>query len=351
MPANLTPVYRKAEEAYRSAREPTEKLEHLKEMLRTIPKHKGTDHLQGDIKKKIKELTEELGSGKQGGGKKKGPVHTIRREGAAQIALLGAPNAGKSELHSRLTGSRADIGPYPFTTKLPQPGMLPFEDVLFQIVDLPPISSDYIESWIVNALQPADGALLVIDLNDPACAEHIQAIQQQLAERRIVLHGYWPGLRGPRPAAEPVLDENGEELIEDPFRIELPTLLVANKSDLVSDPESEIQVLSEILELDFPTLAVSALTGAGCDAVGPLLFKALEIVRVYTKQPGKPADRDRPFTLRHGQTVLDVAGQVHKDIAEGLRYAKIWGAETYAGQQVGPEHVLADRDVIELHMR
>jgi ribosome-interacting GTPase 1 len=350
MPANLTPVYRKAEEAYRNAREPAEKLEHLKEMLRTIPKHKGTDHLQGDIKRWIKEITEEIGAASKSG-KKKGPVHTIRREGAAQIALIGAPNAGKSQLHSQLTGSKADIGPYPFTTKLPQPGMMPFEDLYFQLVDLPPISSDYIEGWIVNSLQPADGVLLVVDLGDPACAEHIQAILSQLTERKIDLHGWWPGLKGPKPVPEPAFDADGEEIIEDPFRISLPAILVGNKSDLVDDPAAELQVLTELLELDLPTIAVSALTGAGCEAMGPLLFKALQIVRVYTKQPGKPADTDRPFTLRRGQTVMDVAQQVHKDIATGLRYGKIWGTEVYAGQQVGPEHVLADKDIIELHMK
>ena len=132
MPANLTPDYRKAEEAYRQARDPNEKLEHLREMLRTIPKHKGTDHLQGDIKKKIKELSEEL-QGPKKGAQRKGPVHVLRREGAAQVALIGPPNAGKSALHARLTGSRTDVGPYPYTTKEPIPGMLPYKDVLFQL--------------------------------------------------------------------------------------------------------------------------------------------------------------------------------------------------------------------------
>jgi hypothetical protein len=350
MPANLTPDYRKAEEAYRQAREPTEKLEHLREMLRTIPKHKGTDHLQGDIKRWIKELTEEIGAASKSG-KKKGPVHTIRPEGAGQLALLGAPNAGKSQLHSRLTGSRADIGPYPFTTKLPQPGMMPFEDIWFQIVDLPPVSSDYCESWMGNALQPADGVLLVVDLNDPASADHVEAVHAQLVNRKVELHGWWPGLRGPKPRPEPTFDEAGEEILEDPFRIELPVILIGNKADLVSDPAAELAVLAEILGLDYPTLPVSALTGTGCEALGPLLFKALEVVRVFTKQPGKPAERDRPFTLRRGQTVLDVARAVHKDIAEGLRYGKVWGSEVYAGQQVGPEHALADKDVIELHLK
>lgn len=350
MPANLTPDYRKAEEAYRTAREPEEKLGHLREMLRTIPKHKGTDHLQGDIKRRIKELSDEL-AGPKKGAQRKGPVHAVRPEGAAQIALIGPPNAGKSALHVRLTGSRADVGPYPFTTKEPMPGMLPCEDVYFQLIDLPPVSADYLESWITNALQPADGVLLVIDLSDPDCAGHLQAILGRLAEKKIDLHGWWPGLKGPKPRPEPVIGPDGEEEILDPFRLELPAILVANKCELVDDPDGELQVLQELLGLDLPTVQVSATTGAGCEQVAPLLFKGLQVVRVYSKAPGKPADTDRPFTLRQGQTVADMAGQLHKDIAAGLRYARIWGSQVYPGQQVGPEHPVADRDVVELHVK
>lgn len=350
MPANLTPDYRKAEEAYRSAREPTEKLEHLKEMLRTIPKHKGTDHLQGDIKKKIKELTDEL-AGPKKGAQRKGPVHVLRREGAAQIALLGPPNAGKSALHQRLTGSRSDVGPYPYTTKEPIPGMLPYEDVLFQIIDLPPVSTEYFEGWIANALQPADGAIIVLDLTDPACAENLAAVVARLGEKKIELHGWWPGHRGHKPVPPPVIGPDGEEEILDPFRIEIPTLLVANKSELTPDAAEELPLLQELAGTDFPTLLVSAETGDGCDAIGEFLFKGLEVIRTYSKSPGKPAEMDRPFTLRRGQTVLDVASQVHKDIAAGLRYARIWGTQVYPGQQVGPDHPLADKDVVELHTR
>jgi hypothetical protein len=133
MPANLTPEYKAAEAAYRRARDPKERLECLREMLRTIPKHKGTDHLQADIKHRIKELTEEL-AGPKKGGTRGGPVTVIRPEGAAQVALIGPPNAGKSALHARLTGSNAPSAPYPFTTQFPQPGMLPYEDIYFQLI-------------------------------------------------------------------------------------------------------------------------------------------------------------------------------------------------------------------------
>jgi len=340
MPTNVTPEYKKAEEAYRKAREPRERLDCLRTMLRTIPKHKGTDHLQADIKTRIKQLTEEL-AGPRKGGRRSGPSHVVRPEGAAQLCLVGPANAGKSSLHARLTGSHTDIGPYPFTTHLSVPGMLPYEDIHIQLVDLPPVSSDYMESWFINALQPADGVLLVVDISDPDCLEQVPVILERLAEKKVFLTAEWPGLGS---AEAEVLDETG-----DPFRLELPTVLIANKSDLDPDPE-EVKILEELLGLRFPTLTMSAKTGDGLDELGAFLFSALEIVRVYTKTPGKPADTDKPFTVRRGGTVLDVARLVHKDVAQGLKFARMWGAEVFDGQQVGPDHLVTDGDLVELHL-
>jgi hypothetical protein len=342
MPANLSPDYKKAEQAFRAAGDDRERLDCLREMLRTIPKHKGTEHLQADIKSRIKSLSEEL-SGPRKGGKRSGPVHSIRAEGAAQIALIGPPNGGKSSLHAMLTGSRAVIGPFPHTTQALLAGMCACEDIHFQLIDTPAISEDYVAPWIQAALQPADAALLVVDLSDPATPESIALVRDKLGERKVVLDGRWPADASAATAA-------GSDEDEDPFLLRLPTLLVATRGEDAVGSE-DLDALAELAGVDFPRVAVSATTGLGLEQIAAFLFERLGIVRVYTKLPGKPPERDKPFTVRRGATVLDVANLVHRDIAGALRYARAWGESVYDGQQVGPEHAVSDGDVVELHRR
>jgi ribosome-interacting GTPase 1 len=313
-------------------------------MLRTIPKHKGTEHLQADIKSRIKQLSEEL-SGPRKGGTRGGPAYVVRREGAAQVSLIGPPNSGKSSLHVALTGSRAEVGPYPRSTHVPLPGMLPYEDIHFQLIDLPPISAEFFDTWYVGALQPADAALLVVDIADPSCADDVLAIIERLDERKVTLSPRWPS---DMPAREPA-EENDEDAL-DPFRVRLPTALVINKADTDLDVD-DVRVLLELTGIEFPVLQTSVETRRGLDAIGAFLFERLEIVRVYTKTPGKPAEMKEPFTLFKGSTVHDVAALVHKDIAGRLAFARAWGCGVFDGQQVGPEHPLVDGDVVELHMR
>jgi ribosome-interacting GTPase 1 len=339
MPANLSPEYKAAEAAFRTARDPRERLEWMREMLRTIPKHKGTDHLQADIKRRIKELSDELEAPRKGAART-GPALVVRPEGAGQIALLGPPNSGKSALHARLTASHAHVADYPFTTQYPEPGMLPFEDIHFQLVDLPAVSLEHPVPWLAGALQTADACLLVVDLSDPDCVGEVQVLHDILRENRITLSARWEPEQKAGPAGKNA---------DDPFALELPALLLANKADRMDRVETELAVFMELTEIAYPALAVSATTGRGLGDLGPWLFRNLGVVRVYTKTPGHPPDKDRPFTLRRGQTVEDVARLVHRDLAHSLRYARVWGKTGFDGQQIGRGHVMGDGDVVELH--
>lgn len=347
MPTNVTQEYKKAEQAFREAREPADRLRCLREMLRLIPKHKGTEHVQADIKTRIKQLTTELSQPRKGGARS-GPAHAVRSEGAAQISLLGPPNAGKSMLHSALTGSHSTVGAWPHTTETPIPGMAPYHDIRFQLVDLPPVAHERMQPWLGTALQPADAVLLVVDIASPDCEEELAVVLEKMAEKRVNLVAEWPGLPDPRKPRRKKRRAREQESFEDLFRIRLPALLVANKIDLENDPE---QLSSLNGKLGFPTVSVSAHTGENLEAVPEFLFKGLGVVRAYTKSPGKPPDLGRPFTLRYGATVSELANLVHKDIAGSLRFARIWGEKVYDGQQVSPRHKIHDGDILELHHR
>ena len=333
MPTNVTPEYKKAEADYKAAREPRERLAALREMLRTIPKHKGTEHLQAGIKTKIKELTEELAAPRKAGARA-GPVYTVRPEGAGQIVLLGPPNSGKSSLHHALTGSGAPVGAYPFTTQHPQPGMAAVHDIGIQLIDLPPVTAEHPLPWIGNALQPAGGALLVVDVSEPGCVAAVEELVGLLEERKVFPTGEWPSGAGVSPDPD------------DPFAKLLPTALVASKADLTEQVEEEVEVLMELVGLDLPVLRSSVPDGE-VRHLGDWLFDALGVVRVYTVAATERKD-DRPYTIRRGQTVLEVAALIHKDFARDLKFARL----VRPGQpdrRIGRAFPLEDGDRIEIH--
>lgn len=335
MPANLTPDYKAAEAAFKAARDPDERLHHLREMLRVIPKHKGTDHLQADLRKRIKELSAELAGPKKGGART-GPQTFVHPEGAGQLALIGPPNVGKSALHARLTGSHAAAEVYPFTTQYPQPGMFRHADIAFQLVDLPPVAREHAVPWLANTLQSADGCLFVVDVGRPGCVEEVLDVQEILAERKVFLSPRWPN------------DRDYDEA-EDPFSKLLPTVLVASKADLLDHARDELMVLEELTGLFVPALSVSSVSGAGLEQLGDWLFEQLGVVRVYTKKPGEHTDDGKPYTVRRGDTVVDVARLVHRDMAESLKYARLFRGGAGDGRQVGRDHQVQDGDVLELH--
>jgi ribosome-interacting GTPase 1 len=326
MPANLTPEYHRAEERFRAAKTTEERIAALEEMLRVIPKHKGTDGLQGDLKARLSKLRREPPKK----GAKASHSHTIPREGAGQVALVGPPNSGKSALVTALTHATPAVADYPFTTREAVPGMMRFEDVAFQLVDLPPVSAQHLEPWVFDLVRAADLAWLVLD--GATALEGLDEVFGLLRAHHIALQP----IGRPRLALDP------------DARFECDALIVVTGLDKAGVAES-IDVMDELLERRWPILAVSAVTRAGLDGLRKRTFEAFNIVRVYTKEPGKHADRSAPFTLPRGATVADLATRIHKDLAAAMKFARVWGPSAFDGATVHKDHVLAEGDVVEIH--
>lgn len=333
MPANLTPQFIKARAAFSQAKTPEEKLECLKEMMITIPKHKGTEKMQGDIKRRISEMKREQETQKRS---KRGISYKIPKEGAGQLVILGAPNVGKSQLLTRLTRAHSEVAEYPYTTHQAVPGMMPFEDIQFQLVDTPPITKDFMHTWMCDVIRPADAGLLVLDLSSDDLLDHAETIRDRLAKVRIHLVP-----QKPAPKEE-------EELRLTP-EVYLPTLVVCNKADLPGASD-RFEMVRELYGKEFRAFSVSAKTGAGLDGFSRTVFDFVGVIRVYTKEPGQKADLAQPYVLPIGSTVFDAAAMVHKDFQDNLKYARIWGTGVHDGQAVKRDHVLHDKDVIELHI-
>jgi ribosome-interacting GTPase 1 len=329
MPANLPPQYLKVEEEYRRASTAEQRLEKLREMFRLLPKHKGTEKLQSDLKQKMSQLKEEQERGKAAG-KKTGLSHHVPREGAGQVMLIGPPNAGKSTLLAALSNAHPEIAAYPFTTRIPQPGITMWEDVPVQLVDMPPISPEFVEPWVPNVIRSADAALLVADLGGDDVAEATFAVLERLAAAHTELVGELP------------FD------VEDESIRHLKTLLVGSKLD-ADGAADRLDVVREWFAPQFPVVAVSAQTGVGLEMLRTATYHLLGVLRVYTKVPGKPADRTRPFTLPIGSNVLDLAREIHRDLEHSLKSARIWGSGVFDGQNVKRDHELHDGDLVELH--
>ncbi len=330
MAANLTPQYLKAEEEYRRAATTEDEIKWLETMLREMPKHKASEKMQSDLKTKISKAKKDLEVERKSG--KKGTSVRIPRQGAGTVVVLGGPNAGKSRLVSALTRATPEVAPYPFTTRTATPGMMPWEDVAVQLIDTPPITADFLEPYMQGMIRGADTALLLVDLGADDGIEQCQALLDRLNATKT------------RLAARSSLDE------EDVGLSYTQTFLVPNKID---DPDAEVrlEMLHELLPLDFREIVISAETGQGLEALKAAIYESLDVVRVYTKTPtAKEPDMTRPFTLRRGSTLADLAGLIHKDFVDKLKSARIWGTAVHDASTVKPDYVLHDRDIAELHV-
>jgi len=325
MPANLTPDYLEADRRFKSAKTTEEKLEALDEMQATIPRHKGTEKMQADIKRRIAKLRNEQSKRPAS---RVGLIYKVDKEGAGQLALVGPPNSGKSALVRALTHATPEVADFPFTTRAPQPGMMAFEDIQFQLVDLPPVHPEVHESWVYQIVRNADAALLVVDLSDPDLLEDLEMTLGELVKAKVHLG------RGPAPEVVGWLEKR--------------TLLIGNKRDL-GGAGDDLEILRELYGPRFDILAVSVETGEGLDALRHGVFEMLDLVRVYTKAPGHKLEKIAPYVLKRGSHLIDLAALVHHDFVTQLKFARVWGHGRFEGQMVNRDYPLVDKDIIELH--
>ncbi len=326
MPANLPPQYFAAEKNFRSAKTTLEKIAALEEMLAIMPKHKGTDHLRAELRRRIAKLTQ--ASDKKAATQRASMV--ILKEGAAQIVVIGPPNAGKSQLVSRVTNASPTVAEYPFTTHTATPGMMEFENIQIQLIDTPPLVSHSTESWLPPTLIRADALLVVVDLGDDPLAQ-LEAVTTELENMRIGI--------GARNADQ----EQGRVLRQK------KALIIGNKIDL-DEASQNYTALQNKYKDQLPVVAISAKKGTGLEEMKLKVYQMLDILRVYTRVPGGKPDFDDPIILNRGSTLEDAAASVHKDFRAQLKYARVWGSGKHDGVMVKRNHILQDGDIIELHV-
>lgn len=371
------------------ARSIEEKIEALEEFLSSVPKHKGTENLREWATKRLAELREEAEFRK----KKKvgrGASFFIEKSGDVQVAVIGPPNVGKSSIVAALTGARTKIADYPGSTTEPVPGMLKHKDILIQLIDTPPIissSTSSVNSRVLGLIRNADALVLVVDVLEDS-VNSILKLKEYLESRgilitkpkgRVIIERERSGRSGVRFAlmgklidctmddvrkllesyrinnalvkvyGEVTLDDVENGLFEN--RSYKPTVVVINKADV--RPEYAVEKAKEVSNLltSVPVIVASAINKQGIDRLGEELVKVLELIRVYTKQPGMEISK-KPLVLMKGSTVRDVAVKVHSKLLEGFMYAKIWGPSAkYPGERVGLSHTLMDGDIVEIHSR
>lgn len=370
------------------AKTPEEKIKALEEFLAAVPKHKGTANLRIWATRRLAELREEVEERR----KKRtgrGVSFFIEKEGAAQIVLIGLPNSGKSTLVKVLTGAKTKTADYPMSTTRPVPGMLKYKDIYFQLVDTPPLipGGGPWNNRVIGLARNSDAILIILDASrDPV--EDFLEIKKELEESGILLYkprgrvviernrlgklGIRVTLMGKLVGAtiddirkllesyrmynvhvkiygEVTLDDVEQAIFES--RTYKPSMIIINKADLDIKKARQKALELHQLEPKIPIIIGSAKLGKGFEKLGEILFKILEIVRVYTKQPNGPVT-DKPLILRKGATVYDVAKSIHKSFVENFRYAKIWGPSAkYPGERTGLDHIVEDGDIVEIHVK
>jgi hypothetical protein len=328
MPANLPPEYFRAEQNFREAESSSAKIAALEEMMSTIPKHKGTDKLRAELRRKISKLKTDQHK-KKGTGKHESEYH-IEKEGAGRIVLVGFENVGKSSIVAALTHATPKISASPFTTWQPQPGMMPIEDIHVQLVDTPPLSKEHDQPELFDLIRSSDLILIIVDLQSTPFQQLENSIEL-LKEHKII----------PRQKQSDFPEEKRLAFI--------PFLVVVNKDD-DDQFDQDFEIFKELLEIELPLVPISTLKRRNFEKLKIQIFENLGIIRIYSKPPGKEPDLTKPFVIKKRSTVEEFAGKVHHDFLQKLKTARLWGSTVYNGQMVGKDHILQDKDIVELHL-
>lgn len=391
MPTNLPPEAKNKWEEVEATNNPKEKLRLLQEFLSLIPQHHGTSRLAVQVKKQITRLQTQIDEKKHKKAARTAPRILLEREGAAQIALIGMTNVGKSSLLSALTNAKVTVSPNPYTTREPTPGILHYQDVQFQIVETPALmeratSGKAWRSKTLATARNADGIMIVVDLSrDPV--GQLSTILNELETAQIAVERPKARVEVDRKSAgvgmrvlvfgnlvdctfrniEELLKEYhitdalvkvyGEATLEEienavyESKVYRPAIIVANKMD-TNNADNNLKKLKAYNNERLPLISTSCETGSGLDALGSALFGMMNITRVYTKEPNEREYSRRPFILKKGATVYDLAKSIHSDFSQNFNFARVWAKRlSHSPQKVGLQFVLEDGDIIEIHLK
>jgi len=391
MPTNLPVVAKKKWYEASLARTPQEKLQKLQEFSSLIPKHKGTEKLRAQVRRQISILHKEIEEKRRRRAGRGGPRFFFEKEGAAQIIILGPTKVGRSSLLTSVTNAKTEVSNYPFTTREPVPGMLRFEDLQFQLVEAPALVEGAADSGsgglqTLGLARNADGTILMVDLSEDA-PKQLTTILQELEKARILiqkpqarveierkhvgaglcimvfgrlldcnlrdvenlLKGYRILDATVRISGQATIDDVEDAIFES--TIYRPAIVIANKADY-PQANGTLQQLKQLVGGRLPIIPVSCQTRIGLEKLGAEIFRALDIIRTYTKEPNDRQPSSNPFIVRRGSTVADLAKQIHSDFIKRFAYARVWARRlTFSPQRVGSSFVLEDKDVVELHTK
>ncbi|RLF15926.1 MAG: GTP-binding protein [Thermoprotei archaeon] len=386
MPANLPAEAKAKWLKVMEAKTPEEKLRALQEFLAAVPKHKGTEKLIKMIRRKMAILRREIEESRR---KKVGRRSSffIRREGDIQVVIIGCTNSGKSSFLRLLTNAKPEVSEVPFTTKNPVPGMLIHKGVLIQLIEGPAIFEgiSHGKAWgpqLMTLIRNSDCLIIILDAkNEPL--RQLYTIVRELEESGITIvkpkvqveihKERSGGIRVVGQLKECTIDDvrklmygynihhaliriKGEATLDDIERalfapkVYKPAIIVLNKVDSKDDYD-QVEKLKSIVRDKVALIALSSFKPKGNEKeiIGELILKTLDLIRVYTKEPGKDPS-PRPLVVKRGTKVIDIAKRIHSYLFENFKYAKVWSKYLpYSPQRVGPEYVLRDGDIVEIH--